>query len=383
MKIEATAGTLADALAVAALATTTADVKRIAILGAVHLVAEGETVRLSVNSLDRYIETNCPAVVGHAGSVAVSAERLADLVAGFSPDAEVTLECDSNGLAVRCGRSRYKFPTLPIEKLPPTPRIDGDPLGQVELERGQALRVFQRPLFCAGTDNTRFYLNGIYLCTNGDGQLRAVATDGNRLCLVTVPATGSLSRDRRLIVPLASLKPIAKLLKKTTADPVVLRRSRNLLEVRTDKFSFISRLIDSEYPAFERVIPPAKRPNTAALDRAAMAQALARLRAAGEAGAAVALIWDPGATELRIPLIRNHSVTATETITSETAGSAQVAVSLAQLLELFEELTDAEKLLIECDKPGDPIRISIIDDDTAMAVQMPLRWTISEEEHRG
>ena len=154
MKLEAIAGEFADALAMAASAVVPVDAKkRIAILGAVHIVADGEVVQLSVNALDRCISTVCPATVDQAGEAAVDAERLADLVAGFDAGAAVMLVLDDGGaLAVRCGRSRYKFPTMPTGDLPATPCIDGEPLGQVELEHEQALRIFQRPLFCASTE---------------------------------------------------------------------------------------------------------------------------------------------------------------------------------------------------------------------------------------
>ena len=70
---------------------------------------------------------------------------------------------------------------MPIGDLPATPCIDGEPLGQMELEHKQALRIFERPLFCASTETTRFYLNGIFLHNVNDDELTATATDGHRL----------------------------------------------------------------------------------------------------------------------------------------------------------------------------------------------------------
>jgi DNA polymerase III subunit beta len=376
MKIETTAGELADALAMAANAVISAD-KKIAILGAVHVVADGETVRLSVNALDRCISTSCPAVISDAGEAVVDAERLADLTAGFNADARVTLALDDNALRVRCGRSSYKFPMLPIENLPAAPCIDGEPLGQVELEHDSALRIFQRPLFCAGTERTRYYLNGIFLHNLDDDELIAVATDGSRLARITIPAAGCLSKDRGLIVPLASLKPLTKLLKKSDG-PVILRRSRTLFEVRAEKFSFVSKLIDGNFPGYEALIPPARMPNTATLERDVLLQALTRLKAVSEDRPAVGLIWDVDATELRLPLLRERDVTATEDVAGEFAGSARVAVSLAMMLELCEEMA-GENLLLECDGMG-AIRVSAPDDAGMLILQMPLRFAIDEDE---
>jgi DNA polymerase III subunit beta len=378
MKIEAAAGALADALAKAASAIVAADSKkRIAVLGAVHIVADGEAVRVSVNALDRAVGTVCPATIDQAGEAAADAEKLADLVAGFGADAKVTLALDDSALRVRCGRSNYKFPVLPIEDLPPTPRIDGESLGQVELEHEQALRIFERPLFCAGTDGTRYYLNGIYLHSLNDDELIAVATDGNRLTRVVVPATGILSQDRGLIVPLASTKVLTKLLKKSDGQ-VTLRRSRTLLEFRTEKFNLTSKLIDGEFPSYERLIPPERLPNTATVERDALVRALARLKAVSEDHPAVGLVWDIDAAELRLPLLRERNVSASETIAGEFTGSARVAVSLRQLLELCEELADSKTLLVEVDGLG-ATRITAPDDGGMLVLQMPLRWEIEED----
>ena len=96
-----------------------------------------------------------------------------------------------------------------------------------------------------------------------------------------------------------------------------MRRSLNLLEVRTEKFTLISKLIDGSFPEYERLIPQATLPNTATLERDALMQALARLKAVSESGSAVGLVWDAGATELRLPLLRERDVSASETVTGE------------------------------------------------------------------
>jgi DNA polymerase III subunit beta len=163
MKFTCSAGALAGALATAASAVVPADTKRVAILGTVHIVADGETARLSVNTMDRYISTSCPASISHPGEVAVAVDRLAALAAGFVKDATVTLTSDDNALTVRCSRSNYKLPALPLEDLPATPCIGDAPVGQVELDHERALRILERPLFCVDTVRSRSYLNGIFL----------------------------------------------------------------------------------------------------------------------------------------------------------------------------------------------------------------------------
>jgi DNA polymerase III subunit beta len=377
MKLETPAGALADALAMAELATAAdANTRKIASLGAVHItVAGNEAVSLSVNALDRYVGTSCPASISHPGEVAVAVDRLAALAAGFARDATVKLTSDDNALTVRCGRSNYKLPALPLEDLPATPCIGDAPLGQVELDHERALCIFERPLFSVSAERTRSYLNGIFLHSLND-ELLAVGTDGARLARTAIPAAGCLSSDRRLIVPLASIKPLIKLLKKS-GSPVILSRSRTLFEVRTEKFSFISKLIDGEFPAYESLIPPARLPNTATVERDVLLRALARLKAVSEDRSAVGLVWDAGATALRLPLLRERDVVGAEDVAGEFTGSARVAVSLSQLHEICEEFANNKTLLLECNGLG-AIRITSPDDDGMLVLQMPLRWAIDE-----
>jgi DNA polymerase III subunit beta len=242
------------------------------------------------------------------------------------------------------------------------------------------LRAFERPLFCANTERTRYYLTGVFLHNGPNWDLVAVATDGNRLARVVVSAAGSLSSDRRLIVPLSSCKPLIKLLKKANGL-VRLLRSRTLFEARTQKFNFVSKLIDSDFPVYERLIPSDRLLNSAAVERGALVQALTRLKAVSEDRAAVGLVWDSGATELRLPLLRERNVAATEELAGEFTGSARVAVSLPQLLELCEEMI-GKNLLVEVDGLG-AIRITSSDDDSVLILQMPLRVAIDEFEEEG
>ena len=86
---------------------------------------------------------------------------------------------------------------------------------------------------------------------------------------------------------------------------------------------------------------------------------------------------ESGATEMHLPLLRERDVAATEAVAGEFTGSARVAVSLRQLLELCEELADSETLLLECDGMG-AIRVTTPSDDGVLVLQMPLRWAVDE-----
>ena len=282
MRLEAKAGDLAHALGLAALPLDDPRVRKIVALGAVRLEALVDEGHIAVRSniLDLAIDA---LVVGgeieERGEIAVPGERLAALVAAVPAGQMVTIAGTDNTATVTAGRSRYRLPILPLDQLP-EPLQPGKPLGEIEIDRDDALRLFARPLFAASTETTRFYLNGVFLQTAG-GTLTAVAADGHRLCRITMPA-GSLSDDRRLIVPLTSVKIIIKILKGAKPDStVMLRRAPALFELHAGDVSFISKLIDAEYPAFEAVVPPVAA-NNVIVNRIELAQAITRLAAVAD-----------------------------------------------------------------------------------------------------
>ena len=150
-------------------------------------------------------------------------------------------------------------------------------IGCIALERSELFALLSKPAFAISTEATRYYLNGILL-HDTDAGLAAVATDGQRLARVILPGVTGLSQDRRLIVPKPAMKVLLKLLADKEVELLTLRRSASLLEITSTKFTFISKLIDAEYPAYERLVS-ASTDNTAILDRAALVQAVARIAA--------------------------------------------------------------------------------------------------------
>jgi DNA polymerase-3 subunit beta len=260
---------------------------------------------------------------------------------------------------------------LPLDQLP-EPLQPGEPTGEIEINRDDALRLFARPLFAASTETTRFYLNGVFLQTADDGALTAVATDGRRLCRITMPA-GSLSADRRLIVPLASVKIIIKILKRAKPDSaVILRRAPALFELHAGDVSFISKLIDAEYPAVEKVVPPVSA-NNVIIDRIELAQAIARLAAVADAEQKTRVThisW--GAEENGLHLAVANDV-GEDVIEAEVTGAGKTATQIPHLAELLDEL-EGERVSLNVNTHGDAILVRDPDDAGITILQMPCRF---------
>ena len=192
-----------------------------------------------------------------------------------------------------------------VHNLPPTPAID-TATGKSEVAREDLLGALRQVAFAASREPTRFYLNGIFIVDEG-GSLGLIGTDGYRLarsCISSAPFT----QDRRCIVPISTVTVLVKLLTKSKANQVKLRRSKSLFELTTPEFTVTTKLIDGSFPDYRRVIPPVPDSGVT-VARADMVEALARLGAVVESKKKgrplVGLTWDPTDPVLRLSLPLN------------------------------------------------------------------------------
>jgi DNA polymerase-3 subunit beta len=371
MKISAIAGELAAALAAAAALGGENEAKVIPGLAATRLIANGTGVSVAANVGDFAIELPASATVRKSGTVALPGARLAALVAGFAQDAEVEIVTDDAVARVSHGRSHFRLPIIAPDLLPP-PLALGEELGKVELTREQAQRLLVWPLFAAADDRRRYYLNGIFL-HDVDDALVAVATDGHRLCRVVVPGAAGLSTDRRLIVSVKAAKVIAKLLSNKANERIILRRGRTLLVVETTSFSFTCKLIDGEYPAYERTLPTAPAA-TATVAKDDLKRALARLAAVADPviiGSPVAgLAWADGpALQLNLP---RENGAAADSIAAQVSGTGRTTLAVEYLAEIADELA-SKQINLGVTEAYSAVEITDPDDTNMLALLMPCR----------
>jgi DNA polymerase-3 subunit beta len=244
------------------------------------------------------------------------------------------------------------------------------------LAREQAVALFGRPSFAVSSEEARFYLAGILL-HNTKEDLTAVATDGHRLARLTLPGVAGLSQDRRLIVPRPAVKILLKLLADRAIESVTLRRSATLFETAGSNFTFTSKLIDAEYPSYERVVP-APSGNSVIVSRADLALALERIEAvAPEAKTkpTAGLVWKAGDPALRI-VVPGWPDLADDLIEAEVSGAGRAAFQIRHGLELLEALKGDRVRIDNNADSRNPIRITDPDDPNFLVIQMPCTWSV-------
>jgi DNA polymerase-3 subunit beta len=339
VKFTIAAGVLANALALAALRT---DRKKPA-HGAVRIVVGDDDLSLTCADAYTSIIGTVPANVVESGHVAVAADRLAALSAGFAAGAMMTVTAEPSAAVVVAGNSRSRLAIIPWTDLPDVPAItDDDETGRIEIDTADCLRLFE-PLAAASTEPTRKFLCGMFMHNDATcGQLIAVGTDGVQLIRVAIVA-GKFSQDRTAILPTQASALLQRLIKGAKPKRIMLRRSLSSLGVIGTGFEFTTRMIEGPYPEYERLIPEASS-DAVTVDRAELLAALARLGAVATTvdTPLVALVWNAGALNLSLARQPDDGV---DRLVADGSGAAKVALPLTQFSALINQI------------PGDRIRL--------------------------
>ena len=225
----------------------------IPILANVLIEADGKEVRMAATDLEVGLRSRCDASVAKSGSLTLPAKKLYEILKAL-PDTDVRIEEDRNGVKVAADRfdsrmqtmARDDFPTLPEAK-GPTETLKGDHLRQ----------MIARTQFAITGEDTRYYLNGALFIIRGDS-LSLVATDGHRLAHVSVPREAGKAKrveeETRVILPRKTLSELGRLLAESEGDVEFERGENHLFFTLGDRRLF-SRMIDAQFPAYDRVIP--------------------------------------------------------------------------------------------------------------------------------
>ncbi|WP_112320786.1 DNA polymerase III subunit beta [Oceanibium sediminis] len=345
----------------------------IPILSNVLLEAEGDTLSFRATDLDIEVVDRAPAMVLSAGAATVGAHTLHEIVRKLPDGAMVELEYDATAgrMNVRAGRSNFSLATLPREDFPVMASAEYD--CNFAAEPAVLRRLFDKAKFAISTEETRYYLNGIYMhaADGPDGRtLRCVATDGHRLARIDAPLPQGADNLPGVIVPRKTVGELRKLL---DDDDVQIAVSVSETKVRfaTPEVTLTSKVIDGSFPDYSRVIP---QNNTKRLevDAAEFSRAVDRVSTvSSERSRAVKLSLD----EDRLILSVNapDSGAADEEL-AVAYGDEPLEIGFnAKYLQEIADQVDRENAVFLFNSSGDPTLMREGNDETAVYVVMPMR----------
>jgi len=229
----------------------------IPILSNVLLSARPGTLSFAATDLDMEMVDEASAHVESPGQITAPAHTLYEIVRKFPEGAEVALSLagDDPRLQVQAGRSRFHLPVLPAGDFPV---MSSEGLsGRMTLDTADLIRLIDKTRFAISTEETRYYLTGIYLHSvveDGRPTLRAVATDGRRLALADMAAPEGATAAPGVIVPRKTIQEARRLLE-DAGETVDLLISAQKVRFEFGRASLTSKVIDGSFPDYTRVIP--------------------------------------------------------------------------------------------------------------------------------
>ncbi|TIL67359.1 DNA polymerase III subunit beta [Mesorhizobium sp.] len=345
----------------------------IPILSNVLLSAEGATLEMKATDLDLEVTEATPAKVERGGATTVPAHLLYDIVRKLADGAEVMLKTDEDGnaMTVTSGRSSFRLQCLPQSDFP---ELSAGSFSHIFRLDSVALKgLIEKTQFAISTEETRYYLNGIYLHTHdADGKLklRSVATDGHRLARAEIDAPAGSEGMPGIIIPRKTVSELQKLVD----DPdiaVTTELSDTKIRFTIGSVVLTSKLIDGTFPDYQRVIPTGNDKKLI-IDRQSFAAAVDRVSTiSSERGRAVKLSIGEGQVTLAVN--NPDSGSATEELVADYSSDAiEIGFNAKYLLDVAAQLTGTEAKFMLADA-GSPTLIHDMADETTLYVLMPMR----------
>lgn len=345
----------------------------IPILANVLIEAEGDTVSFRATDLDIEVVDRAPATVERAGATTVSAVTLHEIVRKLPDGALVQLTDDgvTGRISVQAGRSHFSLATLPKEDFPVM--ASSEYAANFSAPAQVLRRLFDKSKFAISTEETRYYLNGVYMhvAQGEDGAvLRCVATDGHRLARIDAPLPAGAEGMPGVIVPRKTVGELRKLL---DVDDMAIAVSVSETKVRfaTPDITLTSKVIDGTFPDYSRVIPTG---NTRRLEVDAQDFAKAVDR--------VATVSSERSRAVKLQLDEDRLVLS---VNAPDAGAAEEELAVAYgderleigfnakyLLEIASQV-DRENAVFLFNSAGDPTLMREGNDASAVYVVMPMR----------
>ena len=225
----------------------------IPILANVLMDAKGEQVSFLATDLEVGLRSKCAATVSKSGSITLPAKKFFEIVKSL-PETDIRIAEDKGGVKIAADRFDSRMQTLPREDFPTLP--ESGTTTTAMLPRSAVKEMVAKTQFAITGEDTRFFLNGALFVLRPD-EMSLVATDGHRLALVTVPRDGKAKKDAeesKAILPKKTLGELGRLLSEGEGD-INYERGENHLFFDVGGRLLISRMIDGQFPAYERVIP--------------------------------------------------------------------------------------------------------------------------------
>ena len=339
--------------------------------------ADGGVLALSATDMDLEIVEQVPSRIERPGRTTAPAHTLYDIVRKLREGAQIEIEAsgERSAMVLRSGRSTFTLACLPPEDYPVM--ASGDLAYNFTLTAAELRSLVDRTRFAISTEETRYYLNGIYLHTTKNDEvpvIRAVATDGHRLARVEMVMPEGAAGMPGIIVPRKTVIELRKLVDESE-DEIQVSLSETKIRFATGEAALTSKLIDGTFPDYDRVIP-SNNDKILEVKCKEFAEAVDRVSTIStEKSRAVKLAIVPGANggSLAVSATSPENGTAVEEIDATyLAEPIEIGFNSRYLLDITAQI-DGEGAQFAMSDSASPTIVRDRADPSALYVLMPMR----------
>jgi DNA polymerase III subunit beta len=341
----------------------------IPILTNVALSAEGGKLSIKATDLDLEVTMSIDADIELPGGTTVNGKLFADIARKMAGET-ITFEAKDGSALVKSGRSKFSLQTLPLSDYPDL--TVGAFTHEFEMKSADLRRMFKRTSFAVSTEETRYYLNGIFFHTiavDGQTKLRAVATDGHRLSRIEMDAPDGAGGMPGIIIPRKTVGEVDKIL--DLSDTVQVFISENKHQFRVGSAVMTSKAIDGNFPPYDRVIPAISN-NKVFASKVDFAKAVDRVSTvSSQRGRAVKISFSNGLAKLHV---QNPEMgDATEEVTVDyDAEPIEIGFNAAYLGDIMSNV-ETDQVEIYLTDAGSPALFHPVGETDCLFVCMPMR----------
>lgn len=325
--------------------------------------------QLSLTASDLEVELSARHVLrepAQAGRITVAGRKLMDICRSLAEDALIELNFDDKNLLIKSGRSRFNLAVLPAEDFPRVEEEAG--LFEFTLTQQDLLKLLSTTHFAMAQQDVRYYLNGLLLQAGRDF-IRTVATDGHRLAMRTCQDK-QFDDSQQVIIPRKGVMELIKLLG-NTEEKLTITVTPSHIKVDANSFTFISKLIDENFPDYETVIPP-QGDKVVTIDKDILKRALVR----------TSILSNEKHRGIRLQLNQNLLKIMANNPEQEEAeeeldinyseGDLEIGFNVDYLIDVLDVIID-QKVMLSFTDPNSSLLIKAAEEDHALYVIMPMK----------
>ena len=344
----------------------------IPVLGNIKLEAAGGQLTLTGTDMDVALTEKAACNVKADGAVTVPAHTFYDIVRKLADGAEVDIsDKDGSRVVIKCGQSKFNLATLPVSDFPTM--NDGEFSHEFSIANAECKSLIEKPSYAMSTEETRYYLNGIYLHaaeSEGTDVLRTVATDGHRLARTEVSLPSGAKDLPGIIIPRKTIQELRKIIESGEGE-VTISVSDTKIRFVYDDAVLTSKLIDGSFPDYERVIPDGNE-KMMEVECKAFSTAVDRVSIiTSERSRAVKLALGPNS--LTVTANSNEQGTATEEIkVSYSSDAIEIGFNSRYTLDMMTNI-EGDTAQMFFNDAASPVLVKDPADSGSLYVIMPMR----------